>query len=45
MSSSKICFGSTSCDLPPFLIGVAFAAVFLTGPAAFAFFLAMVVLY
>jgi len=31
--------------LPPFLIGVAFAAVFLTGPVAFAFFLAIVVLY
>src|SRR5688572_18157619 len=46
MSSSRICFGSTSCDLPPFRIGVAFAAVFLAGPAAaFAFFLAMVVLY
>ena len=46
MSSSRICFGSTSCGLPPLRIGAAFAAVLLAGLiAAFAFFLAIVVLY
>src|SRR5262245_48120198 len=47
MSSASTTFGSTSCDFPPFLIGVAFAADFepdfavLTAAFAFTFFFAM----